>query len=160
MGDPPSLPKSRSFCSTLGALEDPTHWLTVGGGMERAVGQPWNENRHGKAALLAVCRTSTKLILGDAWEHLEEAVENPSSLCVQPNTRVRVPSRFRRVQLFATLWTSAHQAPLSMGFPRHKYWSKLSCPPPGDLPNLGIELKSLMSPSTTWEVQPNIYATG
>ena len=29
------------------------------------------------------------------------------------------------VQLFATLWTITHQAPLSMGFPRQKYWSGL-----------------------------------
>ena len=35
--------------------------------------------------------------------------------------------------------TVAHQAPLSMGFSRQEYWSGLSCPPPGDLPNSGIE---------------------
>ena len=40
----------------------------------------------------------------------------------------------------------AHQAPLSMGFSRQGYWSGLPCPPPGDLPNPGIELASLMSP--------------
>ena len=39
----------------------------------------------------------------------------------------------------ATPWTVARQAPLSMGFPRQEYWSGLSCPPPGDLPNPGIE---------------------
>ena len=33
----------------------------------------------------------------------------------------------------------AHQAPLSMGFYRLEYWSGLSCPPPGDLPNPGTE---------------------
>ena len=43
-----------------------------------------------------------------------------------------------RVQLFETPWTVAHQAPLSMGFPRQEYWSGLPCPPPGDLPNPGI----------------------
>ena len=32
-----------------------------------------------------------------------------------------------------------HQAPLSMGFSRQEYWSGLSCPPPGNLPNPGIE---------------------
>ena len=41
-----------------------------------------------------------------------------------------------RVRLFATLWTVARQAPLSIGFSRQKYWSGLTCPPPGDLPNL------------------------
>ena len=33
----------------------------------------------------------------------------------------------------------AHQAPLPMGFSRQEYWSGLLCPPPGDLPNPGIE---------------------
>ena len=36
----------------------------------------------------------------------------------------------------------AHQAPLSMGFPRHKYWNGLPLPPPGDLPDPGIEIRS------------------
>ena len=48
-------------------------------------------------------------------------------------------SRLSQVQLFATLWTIAHQAPLSMGFSRKEYWNKLPCPPPGDLLNLGIK---------------------
>ena len=56
-------------------------------------------------------------------------------------------SRFSNVQLFATLWTVTHQAPLSMGFSRQKYWSGLPCPSPGNLPNPGIEPKSLKSPS-------------
>ena len=43
------------------------------------------------------------------------------------------------VRLFATPWTIAHQAPLSMGFSRQEYWSGLSFPPPRDLPNPGIE---------------------
>ena len=38
-----------------------------------------------------------------------------------------------------TPWTVAHQAPLSMGFPRQEYWSGLPFPSPGDLPNPGIE---------------------
>ena len=45
------------------------------------------------------------------------------------------------------LWTVAHQAPLSMGFSRQEYWSGLSCPPPGDLPQPGIKPVSLMSPA-------------
>ena len=44
-----------------------------------------------------------------------------------------------RVQLFATPWTIAHQAPLSMGFSRHEYWNGLPFPSPGDLPNTGIK---------------------
>ena len=44
-----------------------------------------------------------------------------------------------RVRLFATWWTVAYQAPLSMGFSRKKYWSGLPFPSPGDLPDPGIE---------------------
>ena len=42
------------------------------------------------------------------------------------------------VQLFATLWTIAHQTPLSMGFSRQEYWSGLPFSPPGDLPDIEI----------------------
>ena len=44
-----------------------------------------------------------------------------------------------RVRLFATPWTTAYQAPPSMGFSRQEYWSKLPFPSPGDLPYPGIE---------------------
>ena len=75
-------------------------------------------------------------------------------------TPVCVLSRFSPVRLFATLWTAARQAPLSMGFSRQEHWSGLSCPPPEDLPDPGIKLASLVSPalaggffatSATWE---------
>ena len=61
--------------------------------------------------------------------------------------RARMLSHFSCVQLFATPWTAAHQAPLSMGVSRQEYWSGLPCPPLGDLPNPGIEPASLMSPA-------------
>ena len=51
------------------------------------------------------------------------------------------------VQLFATPWTVARQAPLSMGFPRQEYWSSLPFPTPWDLPNPGIEPESSESPA-------------
>ena len=47
------------------------------------------------------------------------------------------------VRLFAVPWAAAHQAPLSMGFPRPEYWSALSFPTPGDLSNPEIEPRSL-----------------
>ena len=62
--------------------------------------------------------------------------------------------------LFATLWTVARQAPLSMGFSRQEYCSELLCPPPGNLPDPGMEPVSLKSPAlaggfftttATWE---------
>ena len=56
-------------------------------------------------------------------------------------------SCFSPVQLFATPWTVAHYVPLSMGFSRQEYWSGLPFPPPGDLPNPGIEPVSPASPA-------------
>ena len=55
-------------------------------------------------------------------------------------SRACMLSRFSRVQLFVTPWTVACQAPLSMGFSGQEYWSGLPCPPPGDIPEPGIEL--------------------
>ena len=46
-----------------------------------------------------------------------------------------------------TLWTAARQAPLSTGFPRQERWSGLPFPPPGDLPDPGIEPASPASPA-------------
>ena len=66
-------------------------------------------------------------------------------------------SLLSRVQVFATPWTVAHQAPLSMGFSRQEYWSGLPCPPPGDRPNPRFEPTSLtlaagfFTTSATWE---------
>ena len=70
-----------------------------------------------------------------------------------------VLSHFSHVQLFVIPWMAAHQSPLSMGFSRQEHWGGLSCPPPGDLPDPGIEPASPVSPalaggsctSATWE---------
>ena len=73
---------------------------------------------------------------------------------------IESPTVLQAKSLQSTLWTAACQAPLSMGFSRLEYWSGLLCPPPGDLPDPGIEPASLMFPalaggffttSTTWE---------
>ena len=53
-------------------------------------------------------------------------------------------------QLCLTLcnpWTVARQVSLYMGFSRQEYWSGMPLPPPGDFPDLGMELMSLASPS-------------
>ena len=64
------------------------------------------------------------------------------------------------VWLFEAPWTVAHQAPLSMEFPRQEYWSGMPFPTPGDLADPGIKPVSLRSPelaggcfttSATWE---------
>ena len=57
-------------------------------------------------------------------------------------------SCFSHVRLFATLGIVARQAPLSMGFSRQEYWSGLPDPPPGHLPDPGIEPVSLTSTCT------------
>ena len=46
-----------------------------------------------------------------------------------------------------TLWTVAHQVPLSTKFFRQEYWSGLPCPPPGGFPNPGIKPVSPVSPA-------------
>ena len=68
-------------------------------------------------------------------------------------------SRFSSVQLCATPWIVAHQAPLSMGFSRQEYWSGLPCPPPRDLPNPGTEPRSpaLQADSLSSEPAGKLY---
>ena len=71
-------------------------------------------------------------------------------------------SHFSRVQLFVSLCTCS---PLSMGFPRQEYWSGWPYPPPGDLPNTGIEPESSVSPAlqadslrlSYWESPVHVY---
>ena len=70
-----------------------------------------------------------------------------------------------RVRLFASQWTAAHQAPLSMRLPRQEYWSWLPFPSPQHLPNPGIKPWTQASPalagrfftiSATWEAHVHI----
>ena len=58
------------------------------------------------------------------------------------------------VQLFGTPWTVARQAPLSMGFSRQEYWSRLPFLPPGDLPDPGIEPAFPVSPASQADALP------
>ena len=51
------------------------------------------------------------------------------------------------VRLLVILWTIACQAPLSKEFSNQEYWSGLSFPPPGDVPDSGIEPMSLALPA-------------
>ena len=64
------------------------------------------------------------------------------------------------VQLFATPWTVAYQAPPSMGFFRQEYWSGLPFPSPGDLPDPGIEPRSpaVQADALTSEPPGNPYS--
>ena len=77
----------------------------------------------------------------------------PSTDCVRPTHIMEGvcvcvcvwAQSFSHLWLFATPWTIAHQAPLSMGFSRWEYWNGLLFPPPGDLPNAGIKPMRLAS---------------
>ena len=62
---------------------------------------------------------------------------------------------------FETLWTVAHQAPLSMGFSRQEYWNGLPFPSPGDLPDPGIEPTSpcLRTVGGVFATEPLIHNT-
>ena len=68
-------------------------------------------------------------------------------------------SHFSCVRLYAALWI-AHRSSLSMGFCGQEYWSGMPCPPPGDLPDPGIEPGSpfpalagrFFTTSATWSV--------
>ena len=80
--------------------------------------------------------------------------------CIISAQHACVLNHFSHVQLFVTLWTIAHQAPLSMGFSRQEYRSGLPFPTPGNLPYPRIGPMSFVSPalacgfcttSTTWE---------
>ena len=59
------------------------------------------------------------------------------------------------VWLFATPWTIACQAPLSMGFSRQEHWSGLPFPSPGDLPNPGIKSGSPALQAESHQINPN-----
>ena len=80
-----------------------------------------------------------------------------------------VLNRFSGVWLFATLWTAAHQAPLSMGFSRQEYGSGLLCPPPGESswPRDQTHVSCLLhwqggffTTSTTWKGQQSARKQG
>ena len=58
------------------------------------------------------------------------------------------------VQLFATPWTVAYQAPPSLGLSRQEYWSGLTFPSPGDLPNPGIKPGSPVLQADTLPSEP------
>ena len=75
-------------------------------------------------------------------------------MCVCVCVCVCVCKSFSHVWLFVTPWTVAHQTPLSMGFSRQEFWSGLSFPSPGDLPDLGIQPISPAFPADSLLSEP------
>ena len=73
-----------------------------------------------------------KVHSGVPWKHHQNWRIGGSGLVANPCSCLTL----------ATLWGEAHQAALSRGFPRQEYWSGLSFPSPGDLPDLGIKPRS------------------
>ena len=63
-------------------------------------------------------------------------------------------SRLSHIWLFATLWTVAHQAPLSRGFSRQESRNGLPCPPPEDLPDPGIKPTSPALQADSLPIEP------
>ena len=101
----------------------------------------------------------------DGW--MDRRMDKLNVICLHNGVLcVRCVGNHRgHIRLFATPWTVARQAPLSMGFSRQEHWSRLSFPPLGDLPNPGIKPTSPAAPTllarffyhwATWKAQWNI----
>ena len=98
---------------------------------------------------------------GDWWATVQGITElelNTPEATEHTCSRIKLCMRAKSSQLCPTLcdpMDCSHQAPpsmgfshpLSMGFSRQKYWSGLPCPPPGNLPNTGIEPSSPAAPA-------------
>ena len=81
---------------------------------------------------------------------LEDPSPGPMGLKASTLTTMYYPcvsssSSLSHVRLFETPWTAARQVPLSIGFSRQESWSGLPSPSPGDLPDVGLELRSSAS---------------
>ena len=80
-------------------------------------------------------------------------MEQPPSQRLSITMKVKVVS-LSVVSDFATPWTVAPQALLSMGFPRQEYWGRLPFPSPRDLPDPGIESESLALQANSLQSEP------
>ena len=88
---------------------------------------------------------SDKACHGRTWRGSDENVSLPRWSSFQKPMHVWAMAQ--SCLTFCNPPTIAHQAPLSMGFSRQEYWGGLPCPPPGDLPDPGIETVSPASPA-------------
>ena len=83
-----------------------------------------------------------KVVLGNLERYILKNKTKMRTLFYMTHKKEKEVKPLRPVPLFATPWTAARQAPLSVGFSRQEDWSGLPFPSPGDLPNPGIELGS------------------
>ena len=102
----------------------------------------YNKNKT-KQKIIDISENVDKLETYIAGENItEQTLENSSAILQQVKHRITTCQSLSSVRGFVNPWTVAHQAPLSMGFPRQEYWSGLPFPSPGNLPDPGIELRS------------------
>ena len=103
--------------------------------------QGWEVTSPALAGRLFTTEPLAKPTVNNALVHIQKSLRvNILRVCI-----ICVLSHFSCVRLFATLWTVANQAPLSMGFSRQEYWSGLPSPPspPRALLDPGIKPVSL-----------------
>ena len=103
-------------------------------------------------------------MLGTTWgfkeclclssDHVHAPLFHGASLTKERKKERKKVKLLSCVQLFVTSWTVANQASPSMGFSRQEYWSGLLFPSPGDLPDLGIEPRSLALQADTLLSEP------
>ena len=133
LGQEDALEKEMATHSSILAWEIP--WTEEPGGLQSMGSQKsqihWLKNNN-----LSINRTNL----------CESPSEDPQQ-SVMSAQELLLLSRFSHVWLCATPWTVGHQAPLSMGFSRQGYWSGVPSPPPGDLPDPGIEPASPVAPA-------------
>ena len=99
----------------------------------------WNlMHKNFKSSYYKYCRLKIWSQYNHGWGILIEKWKTENSR----GSEIPVCNLLRHDQLFATPWPVAHQAPLSMEFPRQVYWSEFPFPSPGDLPNTEMEPRS------------------
>ena len=105
--------KKKFIPTSISLLPTPSHWSST----LYWTGQGWGWDKRGKGG------RRTWVVSLKQHNHIRQC---------QWRVRVSVFSCLSYIWFFETLWTVAHQAPLSMGFSRQEYWSGLPCPPPGE----------------------------
>ena len=135
-------PKAPCSWKSLGAAQAP-----LGCGLSLPVWNPSTSADQLGTLSLTLCLSLLIRKMGLIKIAVLEIIDSINNSQLLKSTIVATVCYFSCVQCFATLWTVACQAPLSMGFSKQEYWSRLPWPTPGDLPDPGIKPASLRSPT-------------